>query len=285
MKIALDLGGTNIRIGLVDESGRCTGHRSMPCRATEAEDVVVSQICELIAESLDGAGHCADGIGIGVPSVVDSERGIVYNACNIPSWREVHLKEIIEARFGIETRVANDCNCFALGEHRYGAGRGTTDMVGITLGTGVGAGLILGGRLYAGVLSGAGEIGSLPYLDSDYEHYCSSLWLRDKCHTTGADLAARAAAGDAEALATWHRFGRNLGELTKAILFAYAPERIVVGGGIAASISLFRAGWAEAVATFPYPAIAARCTMERAILPDANLIGASLLFPDNQSLS
>lgn len=280
MKIALDLGGTNIRIGLVDNSGQCTGHHSVPCRATETEDVVVSQICELIADLLEGDGRQADGIGIGVPSVVDSDRGIVYNACNIPSWREVHLKEIIEDRFRIETRVGNDCNCFALGEHRYGAGRGAADMVGITLGTGVGSGLILDGRLYAGVLSGAGEIGSLPYLDSDYEHYCSSLWLRDKCHTTGADLAARAAAGDAEALATWHLFGRHLGELTKAILFAYAPERIIVGGGIAASMPLFRAGWAEAVSTFPYPAIAQRCTMERAVLPDANLIGAALLFHD-----
>lgn len=280
MKIALDLGGTNIRIGLIDNSGQCTGHHSVPCRATETEDVVVSQICELIADLLEGDGRQADGIGIGVPSVVDSDRGIVYNACNIPSWREVHLKEIIEDRFRIETRVGNDCNCFALGEHRYGAGRGAADMVGITLGTGVGSGLILDGRLYAGVLSGAGEIGSLPYLDSDYEHYCSSLWLRDKCHTTGADLAARAAAGDAEALATWHLFGRHLGELTKAILFAYAPERIVVGGGIAASMPLFRAGWDEAVSTFPYPAIAQRCTMERAVLPDANLIGAALLFHD-----
>lgn len=280
MKIALDLGGTNIRIGLINNSGQCTGHHSVPCRATETEDVVVSQICELIADLLEGDGRQADGIGIGVPSVVDSDRGIVYNACNIPSWREVHLQEIIEDRFRIETRVGNDCNCFALGEHRYGAGRGAADMVGITLGTGVGSGLILGGRLYAGVLSGAGEIGSLPYLDSDYEHYCSSLWLRDKCHTTGADLAARAAAGDAEALATWHLFGRHLGELTKAILFAYAPERIVVGGGIAASMPLFRAGWDEAVSTFPYPAIAQRCTMERAVLPDANLIGAALLFHD-----
>lgn len=280
MKIALDLGGTNIRIGLINNSGQCTGHHSVPCCATETEDVVVSQICELIADLLEGDGRQADGIGIGVPSVVDSDRGIVYNACNIPSWREVHLKEIIEDRFRIETRVGNDCNCFALGEHRYGAGRGAADMVGITLGTGVGSGLILGGRLYAGVLSGAGEIGSLPYLDSDYEHYCSSLWLRDKCHTTGADLAARAAAGDAEALATWHLFGRHLGELTKAILFAYAPERIVVGGGIAASMPLFRAGWAEAVSTFPYPAIAQRCTMERAVLPNANLIGAALLFHD-----
>ncbi|MDE5627218.1 MAG: ROK family protein [Candidatus Amulumruptor sp.] len=280
MKIALDLGGTNIRIGLVDNSGQCTGHHSVPCRATETEDVVVSQICELIADLLEGDGRQADGIGIGVPSVVDSDRGIVYTACNIPSCRDVHLKEIIEDRFRIETRVANDCNCFALGEHRYGAGRGAADMVGITLGTGVGSGLILGGHLYVGVLSGAGEIGSLPYLDSDYEHYCSSLWLRDKCHTTGADLAARAVAGDAEALATWHLFGRHLGELTKAILFAYAPERIVVGGGIAASMPLFRAGWAEAVSTFPYPAIAQRCTMERAVLPDANLIGAALLFHD-----
>lgn len=274
LKIALDLGGTNIRAALVD-GAVCRDKRSVGCMSQAEADVVVGQIISLIEPLVSDQ---VDGIAIGVPSVVDPERGIVYNAVNIPSWREVPLKEMIEARFGLEVRVNNDCNCFALGESRYGAAAGRRNVVGITLGTGVGAGLILDGRLYSGQLCGAGEIGSLPFRDSDYEHYCSSLWFADAHRTTGAELAARAARGDADALAVWHEFGRNLGELTLAILYAYAPEVLVVGGGIAAAMPLFREGWQEVVATFPYSRIARGLTMVRATQPDANLLGAALLF-------
>ncbi len=276
MKIGVDLGGTNVRVGLVS-GGRIVRLLSEPCRADRPEGEVLEHIESLIAALVTPE---VTGIGIGVPSVVDAERGIVYNVVGIPSWREVHLRERLERRFGLPVRVNNDCNCFALGEHRYGAGRGLRDMVGITLGTGVGSGLILDGRLYSGVLCGAGEVGSLPYLDSDFEHYCSSLWLRDAHNTTGAELAQKANAGDKKAIALWHKFGENLGELTKAILFAYAPEAIVIGGGIAAAMPLFRAGWESTVMTFPYPRIAQGCRMIQAELPDANLIGAALLFED-----
>ncbi len=276
MKVTLDLGGTNIRTAVVDGS-TVLNKSSVPCRANDTEQAVIEQIIASIEPLVNDK---TDGIGIGVPSVVDPREGIVYNAANIPSWRKVPLKSILEQRFNLPVRVNNDCNCFALGEHRYCAGRGLRDMVGITLGTGVGSGLILDGRLYSGVLCGAGEVGSLPYLDSDFEHYCSSLWLRDAHNTTGAELAQKANAGDKKAIALWHKFGENLGELTKAILFAYAPEAIVIGGGIAAAMPLFRAGWESTVMTFPYPRIAQGCRMIQAELPDANLIGAALLFED-----
>lgn len=273
MKISIDLGGTNIRVARVS-GNECLDKNSVPCRATESEDVVVDQIAALIDPLISPD---IEGIGIGVPSVVDPVNGIVYNAANIPSWKEVHLKAKLEARFGIEVRVNNDCNCFALGESRYGAGKGYADMVGITLGTGVGSGLILDGRLYSGVLCGAGEVGSLPYLDSDYEHYCSSLWFRDKLHTTGAELGRLAETGNPEAIALWREFGHHLGELSKAIMFAYAPQAIVVGGGIAVAMPLFIDGWRESVSTFPYSGIADNCKLLPASLRDANLIGAALL--------
>lgn len=273
MKIALDLGGTNIRAAIV-ENGVCRDKVSVPCPATEAEDVVIDRIASLI-EPLMSPG--VDGIGVGVPSVVDPERGIVYNAANIPSWKEVHLKEKLEKRFGVPVKVNNDCNCFALGESTYGAAKGMKDVVCITLGTGVGAGLILDGKLYSGVLCGAGEVGSLPYLDSDYEHYCSTLWLKGKHNTNGAELAKRANEGDKEAIDLWNEFGRHLGELSKAIMFAYAPQAIVVGGGIAPAMPLFIECWRETVSTFPYAGIWENCRLLQAELPDANLLGAALL--------
>lgn len=274
MRIAIDLGGTNICAAKV-EKGKCSDVTSVPCDAKGTEDVVISQIKELIATL---STDTPEGIGIGVPSVVDVERGIVYNACNIPSWREVHLKEKIEDAFGVRTEVNNDCNCFALGEFLYGAGRGCENIVGITLGTGVGAGVIINGRLYSGCCAGAGEIGSLPFRKSDYEHYCSSLFLNDEYHTTGAELAARIAAGDTSALAVWDEFGRNLGELIKAILFTYAPDAVVIGGGIVASMKYFEEGMRSSVAEFPYERISGHCRIVPAQLREANLLGAASLL-------
>lgn len=248
---------------------------SVPCNAKGTEDMVINQIRELISPLVS---ENLEGIGIGVPSVVDVEQGIVYNACNIPSWREVHLKEKIEDAFGVRTEVNNDCNCFALGEYLYGAGKGCDNMVGITLGTGVGAGVIVNGQLYSGCCAGAGEIGSLPFRSSDYEHYCSSLFLNDVYQTTGAELAARIAAGDTSALAVWNEFGRNLGELIKAILFTYAPDAVVIGGGIVASMKYFEEGMRASVAEFPYERISSHCRIVPTMLREANLLGAASLL-------
>ncbi len=277
MKITLDLGGTNIRAAIV-ENGICRNRISQPCRSDASENVVIKQITDMIASLLNIVSDNCDGIGIGVPSIVDPREGIVYNACNIPSWKEVHLKKILQKQFNIEVRVNNDCNCFALGETYYGSGKGYSDVVGVTLGTGIGCGLIFNGRLHTGIICGAGEMGSLPYLDSDYEHYCSSLWLRDKYSTTGAQLASRAADGDMGALKIWEEYGHNLGEFTKAILFAYAPQIMVVGGGIAAAMPYFIKGWNDSISQFPYPEILRNFKMVTASQADANLLGASLLF-------
>lgn len=274
MKITLDLGGTNIRAARVDDNGTCTHIISAKCPADKSEDEIIDNIGRLI-ESLMVTG--VDGIGVGVPSVVDPEAGIVYNAVNIPSWREVHLAEKLQKRFGVEVKVNNDCNCFALGEQKFGAAVGYANVVGITLGTGVGAGVIIDGKLYAGRLCGAGEIGSLPYLDADYESYCSSQWFKRHA-TDGLTMAQAAQEGDAEAQRLWRDFGHHLGELIKVILWTYAPDAIVIGGGLAASFPLFEASMNETVASFPYPPIARNCKILTATLPNAGLLGASLLF-------
>ena len=129
---------------------------------------------------------------------------------NIPSWQEVHLKEILENDFSVPVAVNNDANCFALGAWRYGEGKGTQNMVGLTIGTGIGAGIIIDGKLYNGVNTGAGEIGSLPYLDADYEFYCSSRFFSKLHGDTGANFAKLALAGDKEALAVWQEFGSRI---------------------------------------------------------------------------
>ena len=247
LKIGVDLGGTNIRAGLMDGTELIRKEKvSCPAQGSESEviEAVAGLIGKLVSEDVDA-------IGIGVPSVVDTAKGIVYNVANIPSWVEVHLKDILEERFDIPVFINNDSNCFTLGESRFGAGKEYKDMVGVTLGTGVGSGIMIGGHLYEGRNAGAGEIGCLTYLDKDFESYCSTPFFVSH-NTSGAGLAARAEAGDAEAIALWDEFGGHIGELVKAILFAYDPEAIVFGGGIAAGHPHFEKAMRRTIETFPY---------------------------------
>ena len=247
MKIGVDLGGTNIRAALVDGTNVIRKEKA-PCPAKGTQEEVINAIAALIEPLI-----CDEvtSIGIGVPSVVDTAKGIVYNVANIPSWQEVHLKEIYENRFGIPVHINNDANCFSLGESRFGQGRGYKDVVGITLGTGVGSGIIINGHLYEGRNAGAGEIGCLSYLDKDYETYCSTPFFVAH-ETTGAELSAKAESGDAAAQALWDEFGHHLGELVKAALFAYDPEAIIFGGGIAAGYPHFEAAMRKTIETFPF---------------------------------
>lgn len=247
MKIGVDLGGTNVRTALMDGTTVVRKEKA-PCPAKGTQEEVIEAIAALIEPLV-----CEEvtSIGMGVPSVVDTKRGIVYNVANIPSWQEVHLKDIFEERFGIPVHINNDANCFALGESRFGQGRGYKDVVGVTLGTGVGSGIMIGGHLYEGRNAGAGEIGCLSYLDKDYESYCSTPFFVAH-NTSGAELAAKAQAGDAEAQALWDEFGHHIGELVKAVLFAYDPEAIIFGGGIAAGHPYFEKAMHKTVQTFPY---------------------------------
>lgn len=273
MRLAIDLGGTNLRIAQV-ENGICLRKKSVPCKATEEAEVVIAQLSQLIEEMMLPE---VDGIGIGVPSIVDATRGIVYHVANIPSWKEVHLKEILEKEYNVAVAVNNDCNCFTLGVSLYGEGRNYADLVGITLGTGVGAGIMVDRHLYSGRYTGAGEIGLLPYLDSDFEHYCSSPFF-SRHHTTGAQLADRALKGEPEALALWNEFGSHLGQLMKAVLYAYSPQAIVLGGGISPAFPFFEQAMWQAMGDFPYRQILEKVKVIPSLLQEANLLGASALL-------
>ena len=273
MKIGIDLGGTNMRVGLTDGS-TLVNSVIEPCPSKEAEEVVINQLKRQIAQLMSEE---VTSIGVGVPSVVDCQQGIVYNVANIPSWKEVHLKEILEKEFNVPVAVNNDANCFALGVWTYGEGKGTKDMVGLTMGTGIGSGIIINGELYNGVNTGAGEIGSLPFKDADYEFYCSSRFFSDLHGDTGANFGKRAQAGDAEAVAVWKEFGQNVGELIKAVLFTYAPEAIIIGGGIASAFSLFEAPMRASLESFPYPANVAATRIMPSTLPNAAILGAGAL--------
>ncbi|MBO8485674.1 MAG: ROK family protein [Bacteroidetes bacterium] len=273
MNIAVDLGGTNVRVGLV-EGNRIVRLLSQPCHAKGPEEEVTGQIFSMIEELLPGSP--VKGIGVGVPSVVDMDKGIVYDVIGIPSWKEVHLKELLEARFSLPAYINNDCNCFALGVSRFGEAKGYREAVCVTLGTGVGSSLVIDGRLYAGHNTGAGEIGNIPYLDKDYEFYCSSRFFVSK-GTSGKDAEKDAAAGKPDAVRLMDEFGVNIGRLVKVIMYAFDPHVIVFGGSIANAFDLFKSSMWSELSTFPYGESLRHLRIFRSMTPDIGLLGAGSL--------
>lgn len=275
MVLGVDLGGTNIRVGLVDNEmlvSKITGDSPSAMTLEESKVYIISKICEAFILNKN-----IKGIGIGVPSVVDVDEGIVYNVANIPSWKEVHLKRLLENEFHVPVAVNNDSNCFVLGEQIFGKGRNFKNVVGITLGTGVGAGLIINDKLYCGSNTSAGEIGTIPYLDKVYEEYCGSNFFIEM-KTTGKKVYEGAIAGDTQALNCWKSYGKHLGNLLQTALFAYDPDAIILGGGISKAYPFFESAMRETLKAFPYPQIVDRLTIDISSNPDIAILGASALL-------
>jgi len=220
------------------------------------------------------------GIGVGVPSVVDVDRGVVYAVENIPSWQEVHLGEILQERFGVPVHVNNDASCFALGEHRFGHGRGKRHMIGMTVGTGLGAGVIIHGHLYSGASGGAGELGATPYRDHTFEYYASGQRFERDHGESGAALHARAERGDPEALKIFSAFGLDVGQVMLAALYAYDPEMIVLGGSVSMAFPFFEASMREVLSRFAYRHALDRLQIRVSERPDIALLGAAALCVD-----
>lgn len=272
MRIGIDIGGTNIRMAIVD-GGHIFRKIEGPTMAGASENDILEHLCSMIHQIINSNIR---GIGIGVPSVVDAERGIVYNAVNIPSWKEVHLKDVLEKEFRIPVYVNNESNCFAFGERYFGEGTIYHDIVCVTLGTGVGAGIIIGDQLYNGGNAGAGEIGSIPYLEADYEFYCSRKFFVQH-NTTVKKALNKALMGDVEMLGLWQQLGHHIGNLLKVVLFTYDPQAIIIGGGLSYGYELFAGKMFEALKTFPYPETVKRVKVMLSNREDVNLLGAAAL--------
>jgi len=276
MKLGIDIGGTNISLGLVNE-GILT--QSVQVRSFDKEwnlDRTLEHLAEQISPFIS---NDLEGIGIGVPSVVDVEQGIVYDTANIPSWKELHLKEYLEKRFKLPVRVNNDANCYALGAYTsYPEGQKPSSLVTMTLGTGVGMGIVLDGKLFCGANCGAGELACLPYQDSTIEeHCCKNHFL--KAGWTPREACEAAMEKNEKALKLFEEFGRNLGFAVCAILYAYDPKCVVIGGGITKGAHLFMPYVESFVReNFPYRKTVENMRIEIMNNDDIPVIGAASLI-------
>ena len=274
--LGADLGGTNFRVGLVRDN-KLEHVSTTAINAAGTEQEVFEQLCGLVDKEMSAG---VAGIGVGVPSVADLATGVVYDVQNIPSWKEIHLKELLEKRYRVPVYVNNDANCFAAGEKYFGKARPYDFAVGLIMGTGFGAGIIANGRLYSGVNCGAGEFGMIPYRDGIFEHYCCGQFFKRKYGTTGAEAAALAGKGDAKALSMFAELGGHVGEAVKAIMYSVDPEAIVLGGSVSKSFRFFKKEMFETLGGFAYARASKRLRVEVSDTDNIAILGAAALYFD-----
>ena len=238
--IGVDLGGTKIAAARVDAEGNVSGRHESPTPVASQDELIEGIVAAVEPLAADGV----DAIGFGIPAVIDRAAGRALGSVNIP-LRDVDFDDVMRERFGAPAFVENDANVAALAEWRLGAGRGASDLVVLTLGTGVGGGIVLGGALYRGIAELGhvvvvadgppcqGNCGGRGHLEafasgSAADRAAERLWGGG---ATAELLVARAGGGDAEALAALSQIGHLLGAAIGSFVNVFAPERVILGGG------------------------------------------------------
>ncbi|MBO6828864.1 MULTISPECIES: ROK family protein [Flavobacteriaceae] len=271
--VGVDIGGTKIKSGRVmGTKVEQTGY-SMVVKTDPLENSL-SKLYDTIEEVMT---ESVTAIGVGVPAVVDKDSGVVFDVQNIPSWKTVPLKQLLEDRFNVPAFLNNDANCFALGEKHFGKARNYANCVALSLGTGLGMGIIIENKLYSGVLCGAGEVGMLSYKDGILEEYTGSFFFEKVYGTSAKTLYGRALKNDAQALAAFVEYGVHLGEAIKNILYLFAPEAIILGGSISRAHPFFTSAMDEALKTFAYQKQLENFKIEISDLVDTPILGAAAL--------
>jgi len=163
------------------------------------------------------------------------------------------LKSILEKEFNLPVFVNNDVNCYTLGEYKFGLAKAYDSIVGMSIGTGLGSGIIIKNKLYTGHNCGAGEIGLLPYKDKNIEYYASGNFFESFHHTTAVDAYHAALSGNETALNQWKEFGYHFGAAVQVVMYAYDPQAIVIGGSVSKAFDFFKSTMYESLGDFIYP--------------------------------
>ncbi len=253
--IGIDFGGTSVKLAVVEGADLKSGIEKIPTQKYNGPDLLIEAIVAKVSElRSDYPGVSA--IGIGVPGAVDFATGITYNLTNVEGWTSIPLKEIMREKTGLPTVVENDANCMAFAEWKFGAGQGFTNLICLTLGTGVGGGLILNGDMYRGSQFAAGEIGQMsvdchgvpgPYGNNGaLERYIGNRQISELAikryegagqtppdDSSPENLALLAKNGDVVALGVWKEVATYLGSCLMSCVFLLNPDAIVIGGGVA----------------------------------------------------
>lgn len=277
--IGVDLGGTNMRAGLIQDA-KVVEKSACAVPKTDVAEEVTNALIKTIEDVMNPS---VEGIGVGVPSLVKSSEGVVYDVQNIPSWKKIPLKAILEDHFKIPVYINNDANCFAVGERFFGEGKQFKDFVGLITGTGLGGGIIKKGHLLADQNCGAGEFGMIPYLEHDYEFYCSGQFFNNNYNADGGELAKKANSGDASAIQAFKEYGKHLGKAIKVILLTVDPEAIVIGGSVSKSFHLYKDAMWDEISTHAFGFALENLKIVPSDIEDIAILGAGALYIDAQT--
>ena len=270
--IGVDLGGTNLRAAAVSAEGTILDQFQISTPRGEGRDKIVAGMVEGINKVREGRGDASlAGIGVGVPGLIELEKGLIHKAPNLPGWENFPLRDELETKLGYPVLLENDANAAALGEYWLGAGRDVNDLVLVTLGTGIGGGIISGEKILHGYLGMAGEIGhvtvepnsgmlcgcgnygclevqssatAVARMGNDVIHARRSDLLAELKEKNGGRMTAQlvhqaAQAGDEEAKRVYMRMGVALGRGMATLIDIFNFPLYLLAGGVLAAWDLF----------------------------------------------
>ena len=298
--IGVDVGGTTASAGVVDGRGRVLHHRQQP---THGPGGALARLLALAAQVADDArrdGHRIAGLGAGVPGIVDAAAGRVSDAHHVPELVGVFLARLLAERVGAPAVVDNDVNALAVAEHRWGAGRGVRSLVLLAIGTGMGGGIVLDGRLYRGAAGFGGELGHVPVKLDGRPCVCGARGCV-KAYVAGADLGAEAtrrlgrptdaaecfalaAAGDAVAESVLEEASEALAAGLTIVVNGLNPELLLLTGSVGEAFAAREADLRARLARRAYPGAAASTRLGFVGLDKTTTVrGGAALFACRQS--
>ena len=294
--IGIDLGGTFVKFALVSENGDSLFYDKLPIKAGTKRDDIINVIHEAVRTSLKKAENesaLVTGIGIGTPGVVNN--GIVLGgADNLDGWQNVNLREIYSETYKLPVFVDNDANVMGLAEVAYGAAKDCSDVVFLTVGTGIGGAIVVGGKLYGGYVNRGGELGHIVVEHNGIDCSCggkgcleayastSALISKYKALTglqvDGYHIVEKYHEGKTAAIAVMHEHAEYLGHGVASFINIFAPQKVVIGGGISEAGQFYIDLIAKAAFKYAMPDCSVNTQIVAAVLGNrAGCLGASSL--------
>ncbi|MFH1398279.1 MAG: ROK family protein [Candidatus Omnitrophota bacterium] len=298
--IAIDLGGTNLKLALLNSRLNIKARSILNTRKFLNKAGLIRAISDSIETIISGNNlrkSDISGVGLGLPGPIDAKKGIVHFFPNIPGWREVNLKRILQEKTGLPVFLDNDAKLMALAEYKKGAARGSLNAICLTLGTGVGGGLIINGEIFRGSTNATGEIGHLPINEDGPKCNCggkacleayigNNAILKEaknkfRKRVTLEELSYLANKGDKLATNIWKKVGERLGIALSAVVNLLNPDCIVIGGGVANSGKILFQEVKKTILKRAMNVQAKHVKVRPAVLgSDAGLIGAAMLVKE-----
>lgn len=315
-RIGIDVGGTNVKIALVDDKGKIIYSNTVPTYAKMGYEYTVNNIKQAIKDLMKETNTTPkdiEGIGFDLPGQVDYKTGIVKRITNLPGWVDIPIAKMIEDEFHIPTKIDNDVRCAALGELKFGAGKGCENFVCITVGTGIGSGIVINGKIVRGAANAAGEIGHIKLqmtdgpicgcgdtgcleafasgpaivaMAQDYIKGGKSTKFREMAAAEGGEItpymvAKAAEEGDAVAKRIFEIIGEYIGIGLSSVINLLNPEKVIIGGGVAESGDLLLDPIRRTIKERAMTVAGSSVEIVPAQLGNsAGVIGASLLIDD-----